>query len=159
MTHRKRSVELVAEMLDITPQEVSPLLLKVFIFLHEAGHALDYIQNFMAKEVHCTSKTPKANATAAWSHRFETEMNLLPVPNITPSGLKAKIDFANEIAGLDSLNDLSTNSEIVRLAKEEPQALLREQEEAYKAGESEQRADAFAVAVIQRHKLIELLRD
>jgi len=157
MTHRKRSVELVAEMLGIAPQEVSPLLLKVFIFLHETGHAFDYIQNFLAQEVKRTCETPKATATAAWSQRFAAEMASLPVPNVTPSALKTRIDFANEIAGPDSLNDLSTDSEIVRLAKKEPATLLSQQEEAYKAGESEQRADAFAVAVIQRHKLIEAL--
>ncbi len=157
MTHRKRSVELVAEMLEITSQQVSPALLKVFIFLHEAGHAYDYIKNFLEKEMgRCD--TPKATATSAWRHCFETEMASLPVPNISPSALKARIDFAHEIA-LEALDDLSTDTEIVRRAKEEPEALLREQEEAYKSGESEQRADAFAVALIQRRKLIEVLCD
>ena len=158
MTHRKRSVELVAEMLEITPQQVSPALLKVFIFLHEAGHAYDYIKNFLEKEMgRCD--TPKATATAAWRHRFETEMASLPVPKVTPSALKARIDFAHEVIGVDTLDDLSPDGEIVRLAKEDPATLLRMQEEAYKSGESEQRADAFAVALIQRHKLIEVLCD
>jgi hypothetical protein len=46
MQNRKKSVLMVAEMLGIEPEEMSPEILKQFIVAHEFGHATDYVKNY-----------------------------------------------------------------------------------------------------------------
>jgi len=153
MQHRPKSAALVAEQLGISREELSPLLLKTFIFLHEFGHAYDYLLNFLKPLRDEKDALPKTHATANWRAKFKDEMAALPIPNMNPSRLRMFSMFAPlpELAKQQGATD-----EIVRLAERDPEAVLQLQEESYKSGESEKRADSFATSILREHVLMNL---
>lgn len=150
MEHRPRSTELVAQQLGIAREELTPEILRVFIFLHEAGHALDYLKNFLAPRIAQGSQTPKKEATEEWEQRFFAELRSLPVPNTDPSTLRAFSGFAP----MDEfIAQHGASPDLIAHAKSNPEGVIRLQEEAYKNGESERRADEFAATFMRKHNL------
>ncbi|MBI2636508.1 hypothetical protein HYW84_04260 [Candidatus Peregrinibacteria bacterium] len=146
MQHRPKSVQLVAERLGIPRESMTPLLLKTFIFLHEVGHTYDYITRFLRPLREGQDPLPKTYATADWRTRFQDELAALPIPNMAPSQLRMFSIFAPlpELA-----RQQGAKEEVIRRAEQDAEAVLQEQEEAYKRGESEQRADDFATKILR----------
>ena len=153
MIHRKRSVELVAHQLGIAPDALTPRLLKIFIFLHEIGHAFNYIHDFLEPRIQSGNKNPKTEATAAYGERFGREIASLPLPKAAPSTLAQWVAIPPIF--WDHVKHYAPSPDVfATLSKRPPEEIVREQEEAYKKLESEQIADTFAADFIRKNSLI-----
>ncbi|MDD4628422.1 MAG: hypothetical protein PHE68_03455 [Candidatus Peribacteraceae bacterium] len=156
MTHRRRSVELVAHRLNIEPDAVSPQLLKIMIFLHEVGHAHDYLHRFLQPRMEAGSKRAKTEATAALQERNSKEIDSLPL-KIAPSTLAQWV--AIPVIFWDHVKHFAPSPEVfASLRKQQPQEIVREQEERYKSLEFERIADTFATDFILRNRLLEQIK-
>ena len=133
---RKASVEQAAEMLNIAPEQMTPKLLRLFIFLHEFGHAHDYIINYAKKE----------NGPTLWNERKAKQTASLPIPILVPPALRLKIE-QNQIEDLP----LEAQELIKKGGAEE---VLHRQDLAYRNLPKERYADQFAVDFIARHNIL-----
>lgn len=124
---RETSSALSAEKMGVTPRELSPELLAVFIFLHELGHTYDFLKNVPTLEL-------KKSVRAA-------ELNRLPVPGVNPVKLAELLEPGGAL-------DWNVHSHAFRAngfpTKEK---LLKAQEKAYHSIRSEDVPDRFAAEV------------
>lgn len=134
---RKSSVETNAKMLGISPEDIvnNPRILKLFIFLHELGHAHEYINQFQKKMM--TDKS--FNPITQWDERSEKELMTLPVPGSTPPFI-LEMQKNNELPGYyekyrEYYQNLGINS---------PEELIIAQDKAYRKLSRENYADNFA---------------
>lgn len=139
---RPVSCQLVCELLGIPKVELTPQLLRVFIFLHECGHAHDFVENFCGFS---TLEHPENSikrfeeACMRCNERQDIELKSLPIP-MTPSGF-----LASRRESPDYVQSLV--SEYLKkpdVTEEDFDAVLQTLERAYKALPSESYADAFA---------------
>ncbi|MBA4336339.1 hypothetical protein C0416_01010 [bacterium] len=133
MQKRKLSAEVAAKMLEIEPENMTPELLRLFIFLHEIGHAYDYIKNYANQK----------DGADLWTQRGQAETSSLPIPNINPSILRHKID-QNEI------DDLPIEIQ-KKISEGKVDEIVYDQEEAYRKLPKENFADQFAANFIKEH--------
>jgi hypothetical protein len=134
---RKSSVEMCANMLGISPEDIvkNPRILKLFIFLHELGHGHDYLNQFQKKMLSDKSFDP----VEKWNERSEKELRSLPVPTFDPPMvIKYQEDGKLEKYYQD-------NGEYYRsIGINSPEELIIFQDKAYRNLPKENYADNFA---------------
>ncbi len=142
---RQISNNLLFEKIGVPPEKRGAMLLSLIIFLHEAGHGYDFINNYKNNPDYETL----AEATQAWNEHYEFQLSMLPVPGLDPSDLRLELQNARSFTvfvekfGLSDTvkkHNISTASELLRL-----------QEIAYRSLPEESYADQFAVDFIKRH--------
>jgi hypothetical protein len=145
---RPVSCRLVCELLGIQKEELTPQLLRVFIFLHECGHAHDFVENFCGLPLPAHPETALKrfeDACMRCNERQDVELESLPIP-MTPSGLLASRKESPEYATELVSHYLETDK-----VEEADFALVFERlEKAYKGLPSESYADAFAKKFLTR---------
>jgi hypothetical protein len=149
---RPVSFQLAAEKLGIDPSALSADVLRSFIFLHECGHAHDFVVNFagVSSADHPEQSLPRfEEACMRCNERQDFELKKLPIP-VTPSGFTAsRVEYPDFLATLvaeylkkESVTDADLD------------AVYNELEHAYKALPSEVYADEFATKFLMEHHLI-----
>ncbi len=135
---RRVAAQITAESLGISFEDLSPRLLKNAIFLHELGHAYDYLSN-----VASDAEIGQENAPMVWRDFFFRQMETLPVPGLSPSELKASlVSFPTLDAFLDDRP--KTRERLLQLDVTTIEQLLEIQERAYRSLPKELFADQFA---------------
>lgn len=148
---RPVSCQLVCELLGIKKEELTPQLLRVFIFLHECGHAQDFVENFIAFSAleHPENSAKRfEEACMRCNERQDIELQSLPIP-VTPSGfLACRIESPEYVTDMvkaylqkEAVTDADFADVFERLEK------------AYKALPSESYADQFAKTFLMGQKL------
>ena len=149
---RPTSFELAAQKLGFTLETLTPALLRSFIFLHECGHAHDFVFNFVGISTveHPEQARPRfEDACMRCNERQDYELKKLPIP-VTPSGFNAsKVEYPDFLATLvadylkkDSVTESDLNSVYIDL------------ERAYKNLPSEVYADDFAKKFLTDQNLL-----
>jgi len=80
LTTRRRSVASFAERLGIKKEQMTVPLLKAYVFLHEVGHAHEYMTRYEKAD----------DPIGSQKRAREVEMGSLPVPDLTPTQLEKK---------------------------------------------------------------------
>ncbi len=136
-TSRKRSVEIIAALIGENPETISAEKLKTFIFLHELGHAHDFLS--------MESNTDRRKAVAAWEAQYTSEMGTLPIPGVNPSILRLSIENGE----LDSILSQTTDPRIT--SDMTPEDIIAIQDAAYRALPKETYADSFAANLMHNY--------
>ena len=145
---RPVSCALVARGIGCSFAALTPALLRTYIFLHECGHAYDFVVNFApfwhGKDAESDPRFVDACLRSA--ERQECEVQSLPLP-LTPAGfLSARTE---QPAYIDAL--LLERLHITTPTASDYDRALEALEYAYKKLPSEVFADAFAVSYFQSH--------
>ena len=138
MQTRKQSVKMASESLGISVEQMTPEILRTFIFLHEIGHAEEAIRLDENRETH--------------SKRRTNEMLRLPIKEVNPAALRIAIENG-------SLNFDSVKDPAIRVLAENAkrgdhisiERLMELQETAYHRLPSEAYADSFAAKFMRTH--------
>jgi len=138
-TTRRRSVEIISELIGVKPTELTTRALKTFIFLHELGHADEFIS-------YVNQQDSYADATQAWKQRYKEEMSTLPIAGMNPSKLKTALDEGHLHELLAAQNDPRIHEGITE------DDLLSVQDEAYRHLPKEAYADNFAAKIIRDNR-------
>ncbi len=147
LSTRPLSCKLACEQLGIDMSQLTPELLRAFIFLHECGHAHDFIvnfSNFSSLDHPENSSTRFEDACMRCNERQEYELKKLPIP-VTPAGFLASRreypQFLDQLISEYLQKDVLTEDDYSRV--------LFDLEHAYKELPSEKYADDFAVRYLQ----------
>jgi predicted transcriptional regulator len=130
LNSRNTSANVVAKLLEISPESLTPEILRLFIFLHEVGHAYDYITNYKNG----------VDGSNMWKQKSQEEINSLPIPGISPPMLKLYIDHDNS-----KLPERA--QQMIREGK--ANEIMQLQEEAYRRLPKETFADEFSANSIK----------
>lgn len=134
---RRVAAQITAETIGISFEALTPRLLKKAIFLHELGHAYDYLTH-----VASDPEIGEENAPMVWRDFFFRQMETLPVPSLSPSELKAKVLSRVSLEAFLAERP-QTQSRLLALGVTEVEQLLEAQERAYRALPKESFADQF----------------
>lgn len=120
---RPLAIKIQADLLGRKVEELTGEDIKKFIFLHEVGHAYDFITNFESDP-----QIGKEDAVHTWNMLRTDQMDSLPVSGLDPNDLKMAIgeikelvDFINmrpevefrlKELGIESINDLLVAQEL-----------------------------------------------
>lgn len=132
---RRASVEISAKKMGIDPAELDAKFLAGFIFLHEMGHIVDYMDN-----------SPEI---ASFKERRQKEMKSLPFPGYNPAKLA---NWFNTQAGQDYWQQ--HGQAWAAQGFKSPKELVERQEKAYHDIETEDNPDRFAARAFQASGLI-----
>ncbi len=143
--NRRTSVEAVATLLGIKPEDMTPDLLRSFIIAHELGHASDYFTNYVTEDAQ-----DKASAGENWFIDYDLNLIVLPVSGLDPAKLRSRL------ARYSSLENFIGAYPQVRAYIEEKgitslEGLQQAQERAYKESTFEQYADTFATDFLKKN--------
>ncbi len=133
-------VVITAELLGIESEKLTPELAKLFSFLHEVGHSLDYMENL---KIERDQNKIKKWAKIKHSTDRKLQMRTLPIPGLIPAEIKYLIE--NE-----ETDNLPSNIQ-ERIKNGEAEKILEEQTKAYRELPSEKKADQFATAFMKEH--------
>ncbi len=152
LSSRPISCELVCKQLSIPASKLTPQFLRAFIFLHECGHAHDFIvnfSNFSTLDHPENSFTRFEDACMRCNERQEYELRKLPIP-VTPAGfLASKREYPQFLEQLmyDYLGKEG-------LTDDDYTKVFEELEHAYKKLPSEQYADDFAAKFMRENNCL-----
>ncbi len=155
MRNRQSSAKMVAHMLGIPFEKMTPRLLGLFIMAHELGHATDYIRNY---ELNSDYKGIKA--VEEWDMHYAVNLLSLPVSGLDPAELRQEMkNFGNLDEFLNKFPDTKKEIDLEKVKTLDD--LLHEQEIAYRSMPYENYADNFAVNFLKRNaqelEILELL--
>lgn len=136
-TSARKSAEKIG--IDFETMKQNPDILKLFIFLHEIGHAEDYIVNYLK------SGRNEDPVEANLAQR-KKEIGTLPIPGINPVQAKQMYD-RQELQQYF----LKYQQYYSGLGISSPEELLKAHEVAYHELPSESYADDFAANVLRKH--------
>lgn len=141
ISDRRRSVEVAARLLNIRFEDIErdPRILKLFIFLHEIGHAHDYIATYL-------NKWGPREAVVKNREKREEEMNSLPVPGHSSVSVK-KLYRNGKLKEYFDMNKSYFEARGITSAE----AVAHAQEDEYRTIGSEAYADNFAAEVLTKH--------
>ncbi len=147
---REVSARLVAELLEIPYESLTPNHLRLFIFLHECGHADDFVLRYL--QAPDGSLRDPFEATNEWEWEGSEEMRQLPIPNLLPGELRM---YAGFVPLPDLVRGLNIPPDVQRLIDAgEKEKVLELQERAYKNTRMERAADTFAAEFMKKNSLI-----
>lgn len=142
---RSVAVKILADKLGVDVHHMDGKVLSVLIFLHEIGHARDYLRNYRNNSDYESTQ----DAVAAWHEHYQSELDSLPVPSMDPSDLRACIQdsggfqpFMERYPELTRMNNHNISSE---------SRLLELQEIAYRSLPHESYADDFANKILRKY--------
>ena len=138
-TTRRRSIEIISELIGVKPDQLTSKTLKIFIFLHELGHAQEFISYVQQLESH-------AKASEKWKARYAAEIETLPVPGMNPAILRQKIEAGELPKIVSGSSDPRIHDSI---SAEEIMAI---QDEAYRHLPKEAYADNLAAEIIRKNR-------
>lgn len=143
---RKSSNEIVASLLGMEFEKLTPELLRLFIIAHELGHATDYIKNYESNP----SYANVAEASEEWDMHYEVNLSSLPVPHFDPAQLTEKIagysNIKEFVIDYPEAKSYVQSEEITTLEQ-----LLHDQEVAYRNSPYEKYADNFAAKFLKKN--------
>jgi hypothetical protein len=134
LAKRRASAEASAGKLGIKPGEITSRQLSAFIFLHELGHIVDYMENAPDQATH--------------EARRARDKGALPVANYNPVQL---MSFLKSEAGRKWFNDPNVKQ---YYGVDGPAELLAKQEAAYHSMETEDIPDRFAAKVMRKNNIV-----
>lgn len=142
LSSRPLSCDLVCKQLGIQKEVLTPEFLRSFIFLHECGHAHDFIVNFsnFSKLDHPENSFARfEDACMRCNERQEYELKKLPIP-VTPAGfLASRREYPQFLEQL-----IMEYLQKQTLSQEDYASVFDTLERAYKNLPSEKYADEFA---------------
>jgi len=148
MKKREFAVRWMADLLNISYDEITPDILRTFIILHELGHAKDFVVNYESNPDYQGQKLDDV-----WEDHYENCLMSLPVPGLDPVDLRQEIKF---FSNLDDF--IKKHPEIHgRVNQDEIKSfedLLELQEKAYRKSPYESYADKFAVNIIMENGIL-----
>jgi hypothetical protein len=149
---RPISFQLASEKLGIESSTLTPEILRSFIFLHECGHAHDFVVNFagVSSPDHPEQSLPRfEEACMRCNERQDFELKKLPIP-VTPSGFNAsRVEYPDFLATL-----VAEYLKKEAVTEKDLDAVYVELEHAYKNLPSEVYADDFAKKFLNDHNLL-----
>ena len=92
---RRSSNELIAGMLGIKSEHLTPELLRRFIISHELGHAADYVKNYESNPDY-----QGAEAAEEWNMHYEANLLTMPVRGLDPAELLDEVSKFNNLPTL-----------------------------------------------------------
>ena len=131
MQARKLSVEISAQKMGLSPEEMTPEMLAAFIFLHELGHTKDYLTRYTSHH--------------DFQQARKQEMQSLPVLGANPSVLNTQLLYGGPLSDWYDAN----RAQLRQDGYGDRASLHRAQEKAYREIDTEAYADNFAVQVIR----------
>lgn len=145
LTQREISSRTAAEMIGIDFEEIkrNPQILALFIFLHEIGHARDYILNYL-KGLRGNDEYSPAKS---WNENTEQEQGKLYIPNCNPAQARAMYESGELKVYFDQYRDYYQQHSI-----NSPEELLEANERVYRNLPKEKYADQFAADFIKKHR-------
>ncbi len=129
---RRESVKASMEKMGFDSENVDAKVLAGFIFLHELGHIVDYMNN--------------APDISVWEKRREAEMATLPVPKYNPVTLVIMLATPEGKLWFDRARTALENNYRVKSAEE----LVSLQDKRYRSLPTEDIPDQFAAKVMKR---------
>ena len=140
MITRKASVKVVADKLGIPIENMSTELLLIQIFLHEVGHAYEFVSKYSSR----------TDSREGWRERGALEEDTLPVPGLAPSILKSRLQ---EVGGMTAFFSMYPELDVLRSQHgvRSEESLLAVQEIAYKKLPKEVFADDFACMIMKEY--------
>lgn len=130
---RSATIQHCADLLGIDTGQLSEKLLSNFIFLHELGHVVDYVENY--QDFERKDETRKR------------ELNALPVPGRTPATLAQELsDRSSDLMGY--INSEKGSEWFNALGVKDTDELYALQEKAYHMTKMESFADNFAKEIL-----------
>lgn len=141
---RKVSAQIMADLLGIPFETLKKnmRILKLFIFLHEIGHAHDFENNYFRHDAFGFDLVKSANANAEQRYK---EMATLPLPGENP-GLGIRFTTAELQQKLDRYAPYFNSLGISSVAE-----LISAQDRAYRNLPSEHYADMFAANFLKKY--------
>ena len=137
----------MAESLGLPFEDMGGETIRRFILFHEAGHAHDFLTNFLGEQ----SSVSMEDAVSMWGVNSRDQLDSLPLPGRSPAALRAEISLAGGFEAWERLHqDLAARvSELGTSSEEE---LFSLQEAAYRQLDKEDYADRFAAKAFQRFR-------
>lgn len=135
---RRVAAQITADAIGVPIEALTGRMLKNAIFLHELGHAYDYLTN-----VASDPEIGEENAPMVWRDFFFRQMETLPVPGLSPSELKARLVLFSTLDTFIAERP-QTKERLLQLGVSTVEQLLEIQERAYRALPKESFADQFA---------------
>lgn len=136
-----------AELLGILPEELNAEVFNSFVFLHEFGHAHDYVTNF--QQVPELSHLTPDELALVWQNEHVQEKEALPIPSLAPAEILEQLQTMTWEQFLDAHPHIRTRLAEQNLHTQEE--ALAAQDRAYRSMPSEHYADKFAAAFIREH--------
>jgi len=143
---REESAREAAALLGISFEELlkNPEILGKFIFLHEIGHAQDYLANFQNGEK--AKNDPNFDPVSENLDKRKEEMVTLPVPGENPVGVKKMYKEGRLTSYFEKYKEYYLSKGITS-----PEDLVKKHELAYRNLPSEKYADQFAADVLKKY--------
>lgn len=139
---RERAVRFMAEQVGVPFAEISGEQIRQFILFHEAGHAYDFLKNFL-------SDLDFEMAVTVWRLNSRSQLDQLPFPGFSPAELNEQILEAGGFdrwLAVDEAREVWCREHSVKSAEQ----LVTLQEEAYRKLDKERFADTFAAKAMQQ---------
>lgn len=121
-----------------------PEILARFVFLHEIGHAHDYLVNYVNNPRN--GSDPNYDPARANKEVRTQEMNTLPYPGLDPVLIRKKWVSGELAKDFEQYRKYFQQKGIIS-----PEELMKAQEKAYRDLPSETYADQFAARVLRKH--------
>jgi hypothetical protein len=146
-TKRPVSVEIAAKLIGIAPEHLTSEVFNTFVFLHEYGHAHDFVTHYQNAE---ESKSLSTNQIAdIWRNEYTQHRSKLPIPNMGTSEL---IETLSKQSLLEFLKTRPVTSRRLKAANlKTAQEVINAQDAAYRSMPAEKYADEFAASFIKKH--------
>jgi hypothetical protein len=153
-TKRPVSVEIAAKLIGIAPEHLTSEVFNTFVFLHEYGHAHDFVTHYQNAEA---SKSLTTDQMAdVWHTDYVQQRSKLPIPNTSTAELIEKLSKESLVEFLKTRP--VTNARLNSLNLKTTQEVINAQDAAYRSIPKEKYADAFAASFIKKY-LPEIIRD
>ncbi len=151
---RPVSVDMIARLCGIPPEQMTSELFNTFILLHEFGHAHDFAKNYRDDEA--LSNLQESQLADIWRNEYQQQKANLPVPGLAPSELVEQFKTTPLDTFLSSRP--KTRERLADAHLTTQQEIIVAQDRAYREIPAEKYADEFAATFIKKH-LPEILRD
>lgn len=142
---RKFSVEIISKMMGIDSDAMTPELLRIYIILHEFGHALDFIKNYEQNEEY-----GEGEAVEAWDFHYDSNKSLFPYEGMDPAELLEEImTYDSFDQFLEAHREQFEKFDLKNI--ESLKDLMLAQEIAYRSSPFEKYADDFALKFLKNN--------
>ena len=144
---RRVTIEIIARQVGIPFEALDGETIRRHILYHEAGHAHDFLTNFV------DDLTPESivDCAAVWHLRGDSQLDELPISGRHPGMLQEEIARAGGFEKWKQ-SDADMARRCQEIGADSEEELLRLQEEAYRGLEKERFADAFAARAMESRK-------
>ena len=144
----------MAELLHIQPDDVNAEIFDTFLFLHEYGHAQDYVTNYLDNAE--LAEIPAPELANSWRTEYARQKSALPITEVTGEEMEAMLKQKSFDQILQEYPTMKERVEALGIHTLEE--VITAQNLAYRNLPAEQYADTFAAQFIKSH-MPEILAD